>query len=241
MTNDGLLSVELVKREPVSAEFARKLIDYLIGDEGLKPGERLPSERQLAEDLGIGRSPVREGLKLLAFLGVIEVRHGSGSYIKELDSQLLPRVVEWGFLLGDQKVMEIVEARKHIEVVVAQLAASRREAVDLKRMGEHLKRMAAAKEAEEFVEADVAFHLATATAARNAVFHDVLSGLQSLLRAWISRVMQAQESFEPSYLEHQAVFDAIASGNADAAGAAMLIHMNLASSKLLATLADSDQ
>ena len=87
------LGLELDRRESVSSELTRKLIDHLVRDGHLRPGDRLPSERQLAELLGIGRSSVRDALKSLAFLGLIEVRQGAGSYVKEPDSELLPKII----------------------------------------------------------------------------------------------------------------------------------------------------
>ena len=78
-------------------EIARRLLDYFLSGE-VEPGERIPSERRLAESLGVGRSLVREALKSLHLLGLLEVRQGDGTYLKRTDSELLPQVIEWGLL-----------------------------------------------------------------------------------------------------------------------------------------------
>ena len=85
--------------EPLPAQVARLLLDYLLAG-NVRPGTRLPSERRLAEELGVGRSVVREALKSLGLLGLVEVRQGDGTYLRRIESDLLPRVIEWGLLLG---------------------------------------------------------------------------------------------------------------------------------------------
>lgn len=230
------IEVQLDPRETVSRELTRKLVDHLVQDGQLQPGDRLPSERQLAEMLGIGRAAVREALKSLAFLGLIEVRQGAGSYVKEPGSDLLPQIIEWGMLLGERKVMDLIEARSYIETVVASLAAERRDAEDLARIERHLNAMSDAKTTSDFVDADVAFHLALAEAAGNSVFSDILSSVQSLLRVWITRVIDEAGTTEPTHQEHFAVFGAVSVGDAGAARVAMQHHMDRASSALRATL-----
>ena len=108
----------------------RLLLDYLLAG-NVSPGTRLPSERQLAEELGVGRSVVREALKSLGLLGLVEVRQGDGTYLRRVESELLPRVIEWGLLLGERRTADLIEARQHLEVVTAQLAAARRDDDDV--------------------------------------------------------------------------------------------------------------
>lgn len=230
------LDVQLDRRESVSVELTRKLVDHLVRDGHLKPGDRLPSERQLAETLGIGRSAVRDALKSLAFLGLIEVRQGAGSYMKEPDSDPVPQIIEWGMLLRERKVMDLIEARSFIEPAVASLAAQRRDEDDLKTIEQQLHAMSDATTTSAFVDADVAFHLALAEAARNSVFSDILSSVQSLLRVSATRVIDAAEGTEPFHREHVAVFGAVSAGDPVAARAAMQSHMDHGASLLLEAL-----
>ena len=90
----GLPRIDLSSRETLTMEVARRLLDYFLSGE-VEPGMRIPSERRLAESLGVGRSLVREALKSLHVLGLLEVRQGDGTYLKRTDSELLPQVIEW--------------------------------------------------------------------------------------------------------------------------------------------------
>jgi GntR family transcriptional repressor for pyruvate dehydrogenase complex len=233
-----LPNVEPIRRESLAAEIARRLVDYLLSG-GIEPGARIPSERQLAEAFGVGRSAVREAIAALTLIGLIEVRHGDGTYLKRPDSPLLPQVVEWGLLLGEPRTIDLVEARQMIEVDIVGLAAARRTEEDVADLARILGRMeresrpGAASAA--FVDADVAFHLRLAEAARNSALRDVLSGIQALLRAWIGRVI-AQGSVDISYGEHVPIFDAVRAGDVAAAEAAMDAHMRGAACRLQATL-----
>jgi GntR family transcriptional repressor for pyruvate dehydrogenase complex len=221
-------------------EVARALIDYVFSGQ-IGPGEKFPSERQLSESFGVGRGVVREGMKSLGLLGLVEFRQGGGTYLRHGESELLPRVIEWGLMLGERRASDLVEARRHIEKITTVLAAQRCNDEQLKVIEDALAQMSVASTTDEFVDADVAFHLAVADACGNTVLANMLKSIASLLRVWIHRVMEAAESYEESYLEHVPVFEAIRVRDADAAGAAMEQHMNRASQRLTATLQGAGQ
>ncbi|MFN8593762.1 MAG: FadR/GntR family transcriptional regulator [Thermomicrobiales bacterium] len=235
------LNVERIRREPMAAEVARRLVDYLLSG-GVEPGSRIPSERQLAEAFGVGRSAVREAIAALSLIGLTEVRHGDGTYLKRPDSPLLPQVVEWGLLLGEKRTADLVEARQKIEVDIAGLAAQRCTREDLDDLERILKRLDVesrkAGPAGGFVETDVDFHLRLAEAARNSALRDVLSSIQALLRAWIGRVI-AEGQREASYLEHVPIMNALRAGDPAAAEAAMDAHLQSAALRLRSTLEQS--
>ncbi len=132
--------------------------------------------------------------------------------------------------------MDLVEARSHIETAVASLAAERRTAKDLEAIEGHLDAMSSATDTGEFVEADVAFHIALAQAAGNSVFLDIITSVQSLLRVWITRVIDAADSTEAFHREHFAVFEAVSVGDADGARVFMQRHMDHAAKELAASL-----
>ncbi len=236
--NTRPLNVEPIRREPMAAEIARRLVDYLLSG-GVEPGSRMPSERQLAEAFGVGRSAVREAIAALNLIGLIEVRHGDGTYLKRPDSPLLPQVVEWGLLLGEQRMADLVEARQKIEVIIAGLAAERRGDDDLAALAHSLSRMEAEAHANgditAFVDADVAFHLQLAAAAGNSALRDVLSSIQALLRAWIGRVI-GEGHRESSYQEHVPILAAVAARDVPGAESAMAAHMQSAAQRLQSAL-----
>jgi GntR family transcriptional repressor for pyruvate dehydrogenase complex len=228
-----LLRVEA--REPLSAEMARKLLDYLLSGV-LMPGDRLPSERELSRTFGVGRSAVRDALKPLSLLGIIDVRQGDGTYLRATESELLPKAVEWGLLLGEQSAVDLVEARRHIEVALATLAAQRRSEEDLSELRRLLREMQDAGSDDEFIEADIAFHLRLAEAAGNSVLSGILTNIRSLIQVWITRVTRAADSIAPSYQEHVPIMAAVEARDPAAAAAAMGAHLDSAGAKLARTL-----
>lgn len=224
-------------REPVSNEVAQVLLTHLVSGQ-YEPGQRLPPERALADLLGVGRSLIREALKALTLLGLIEVRPGDGTYLRRRPSNLLPASFEWGLLLGENQLEDVMEARQELEVVLAGLAAQRRTDEDIADLRVLLEAMRDATEATDFVAADVAFHLRIARTAKNSVLQSMHSGTQSLLHAWISRVIAAADETKPSYLEHEPVFQAISDGDVAAARNAIRRHLQLAGARLNDTLAE---
>ncbi|TXG83965.1 MAG: FadR family transcriptional regulator, partial [Thermomicrobiales bacterium] len=215
-----LTQIDPIKREPVATQVARKLVEYLLSG-AVEPGTRMPSERQLAEAFGVGRSAMREAIKALSLIGLVEVRQGDGTYLRKADSALLPEVIEWGLLLGERRTMDLVEARQEIEIVIAGLAARRRTEQDVADLTHLLRQMERATTLAGFVEADVQFHMRLAQATNNLVLRDIHASVQALLRAWITRVLARNGAQIPSYLEHVPILAAVVDGDPDAARAAM--------------------
>ncbi len=225
----------LQAREPISAEIAKKLLDYLLSGV-LVPGDRLPSERELSKAFGVGRSAIRDALKPLTLLGIIDVRQGDGTFLRATESEFLPKVIEWGLLLGERRAIDLVEARRHIEVALASMAAQRRGDQDLADLRRLLRQMEEAGSSEDFIAADMEFHLRLAEAARNSVLAGILTNIRSLMHVWIERVTRAAESTAASYQEHVPIMAAIEAQDATAAAAAMAAHLDSAGAKLTRTL-----
>ena len=226
----------IAPREAPSTEVARRLLDFLLSGH-VRVGDRIPSERQLAAQLGVGRSAVRDALRPLLLLGVVEARQGDGTYLRQQESSLLPQAVEWGLLLGEHTTIDLIEARAFIEVALAELAAHRRSDEDLARLEELLQQMAkAGVSGAEFNEADLAFHLALAQASGNTVLFGTIASIRTLLRVWITRVTAAAPNTQRSFEEHVPIFEAIRAGDPVAAAAAMRAHMELARTRLTQTL-----
>jgi GntR family transcriptional repressor for pyruvate dehydrogenase complex len=235
----SLAHVSPIRREPLATEIARRLVEFILSGQ-VEPGTRMPSERALAEAFGVGRSAMREALKALSLIGLVEVRQGDGTYLRKTNSALLPELIEWGLLLGEQRTMDLVEARQEIEVVIAGLAAKRRTEADLADLRAILEQMEQAPTIPDFVEADVQFHVCLAEAAGNSALRDIHSSVQALLRTWIGRVVEASGDTRPSYEEHVPLLRAVEAGDAAAAQAAMAAHMSSAANRLRNTLNLSD-
>ncbi len=239
--NPALANIDPITREPISTQVARRLVEFILSGQ-VEPGTRMPSERALAEAFGVGRSAMREALKALSLIGLVEVKQGDGTYLRKADSALLPELIEWGLLLGEQRTLDLVEARQEIEVVIAGLAARRRTDADIAELTAILTKMETAPTLTAFVEADVQFHLRLAMAAGNSALRDIHSSVQALLRTWIARVVTASGDTLPSYSEHVPILDAVMRGDAPAAQLAMAAHMNSAANRLRETLAkEQDQ
>ena len=232
----GPLLTAVPRREAPSAEITRHLLDYLLSGE-LAPGDKIPSERQLAQALEVGRSGLREAIKSLSLLGLLEVRQGNGTYLSRSSSDLLPQVIEWGLLLGEPRVYDLTEARTHIEITVAGLAAERRSQEHVGRLTEILDHMRSReRDIASYIEDDIAFHLEVARMSGNGVLASLVNSIQSLLRVWAARVLQAAGETESSLAMHVPIVDAIQRGDADAARDAMAAHMERATARLQTTL-----
>lgn len=218
---------------PVS-EVARRLLD-LFTDGSIAPGTRLPPERQLAATLGVGRSAVREALAALEMLGIVDVRPGSGTYLRGHASELLPQTLRWGLLIGERNTTELLELRSGLEIYVARLAAARVEASDLDALRTHVERMRSSiGDLKAFARADSDFHLALAGAAGNTTLIDLLHVVRSLLQVYADRAVHDEREARIAVDEHDAVYRAIERGDADAAASAMATHMATASARLSA-------
>jgi DNA-binding FadR family transcriptional regulator len=227
-----MASLTPLNRSSVTREVTGRLFDYLMSG-GLTPGSRLPSERRLAEALQVGRSAIRETLAAFEVLGIVDSRPGSGTYLRSHSADLLPTVINWGLTLGQPRTLDLVEARAELEVITARFAAERATTKDIGRLRAHLDRMAETVDSwEEFVAADVAFHLEIADIAGNTVLSDLLHSVRVLLQVWIDRAVRAEGTSMPTLAEHRRVFEAVQSGDGELAQAAMKTHMRSASNRL---------
>ncbi|MHB8490532.1 MAG: FadR/GntR family transcriptional regulator [Candidatus Dormibacteria bacterium] len=228
-------------RETDAADLSQHLIDLLLSG-AVAAGAKFPSERELATACGVGRSVVRDALKSLDLLGIVQIRPGDGTYARAVESDLLARVIEWGLLLRRPRVLDLIEARGHLERALAGMAASRRSDNELSELGRLLAGMRAAASSDDFVAADLGFHLMVARAAHNQVLSDVVTGLQSLLTVWMARVLAAAaDASVSSYEEHVPIFESIRMGDPESASAAMKTHLDSAASRLISGLSDTDQ
>jgi GntR family transcriptional repressor for pyruvate dehydrogenase complex len=221
---------------PVS-EVARRLLD-LFTSGSIAPGTRLPPERHLTATLGVGRSAVREALAALEILGIVQVRPGSGTYLRGAASELLPQTLRWGLLIGEHHTADLLELRSGLEIFVARLAASRIGASDLDELRSALERMRANVGAlKAFAKADLDFHDALARGAGNATVVDQLHLVRSLLQVYADRAVQDEAAARTAIEEHDAVLRAVERGDEDAAASAMAVHMATASARLAAEAA----
>lgn len=225
-----LSRITVEPREPLAVEVSRRLIDYLMSGE-VQPGDRIPSERQLTEMLGVNRPTVREAIKSLGFLGLLEIRQSSGTYFRGADSDVLYRLFELGLVLGERGAKDMMQARAELEVVVAGLAAEARDTAGVELLRARLAVMRECPD-EEFAEADTAFHAALADIADNSVLRDMLKGMRAMIqRGWVERT-GAVRTRKVAHDDHVPIFEAVERGDPEAARDAMARHMRGATRRL---------
>lgn len=232
MSNTHVEGLSVIPARQPAAEVTNQLLRYLLSGQ-VTPGNRIPSERKLTEILGVGRSTVREAIKSLGLLGLVEVRQGDGTYLKHPDSNFLPQVIEWGLLVGEPGLRDLIEARSQIECVLAGLAAERATDDDVRELQALLERMeAAGDDVAAYVEADISLHLRLAEASGNRVLSDLVNRIRSLLQVWASRVLEHAGETASSLRMHEPIVAAVAARDPDAARAAMAAHMERAARRL---------
>lgn len=206
-------AIEKIKALIVSGEFG--------------PGAKLPVERDLAERLGLSRSSLREAVRALTLVGVVETRQGDGTYVTSLDAELL--LASAGFvseLASGPSLIELYQVRRILEPAATALAASRLTGEDLDALEAHLLAMREAQEIEAFVEADEAFHAVIRGACGNAMLSSllgVLSGGTVATRIWHG--VSEEGSIEGALRLHRDILTALRARDAELAAAADLVHL----------------
>jgi DNA-binding FadR family transcriptional regulator len=220
------------RTSPRRRSLAEGIVDILttrIRSGDLAPGTRLPTEPEMTAEHGVSRTVVREAISRLQAAGLVETRHGIGTFVLEPS----PRSrLDAGVVLTIRDVLAMLELRISLETEAAALAARRRDADDLVAMRAALDDFASdAGLGQSGVEADFRFHMSIAKATRNrwfeTIFHDL--GTTTLPRTRLD-LRALPGDFGPDYLrrtnlEHEAVLSAIQRGDAEAARAAMRMHL----------------
>jgi len=220
-----------IPRKSVAEEIVSRLTGFIL-DEELKVGDRLPSEKELIARLAVGRSSLREAIKVLSGVGVIQVVRG-GMFVGGGDSSILSKPFAWAFLLGQRSTQEVVEARRAVEVELAGLAAKRATQPGLATIEQHLAGMREnTHDGVQFSLHDLEFHMAVAHAADNRVLAHLLETMRNVVWVWIEKVIGGNHGQPRSYAEHIPIYEAIRARDADGARAAMAAHLDAAAARL---------
>jgi GntR family transcriptional repressor for pyruvate dehydrogenase complex len=218
--------MEPIKRASVTDSVVDRILGSIAEGE-LKPGQRLPSERELTQILEVSRSALREAFKRLEMSGVLVIRHGDGTYVNDINAgDLMSQSISSLYLLDHTSLSELIEAREFVEVKVAGLAARKASDSDTKKMMAILDDMGEAiHDPVVFAEKDFAFHLAIAEAAKNSVLTRFFLSLSDLLREQQLRVLTAPGAIERAYDFHKQIAKAIVDRDPDAAQEGMHMHL----------------
>lgn len=213
-----------------SERIYQKIVEQIRGliDEGkLKPGDRLPSERDLAEILGCSRASLREAFRVLEAEGVLVTKQGEGRFIQELaEFPQLDYRYNPIHLVEKSAILSFLEAREVLEPKIAELAARRAAPRHLEKMKKVLHKLEESfKNREDKVESDSAFHIAMAEATQNFVFVSMLETNLSMIRQVRRTTLVQIDRHQKALDEHWAIYYAIEAKDPDRAREAVNYHI----------------
>lgn len=217
-----------IKPKRISDEIYFQIRDLILNGE-LKPGQKLPPERELAESMGVSRPSLREALNKLVAQGYLEQVQGGGTYIKSITATSIDNAIE-EFVKRDDAIFDLMEVRKILETWAAYTAAERATDEEINNMYEFLEEMSVAKERGYIGHiSDANFHFAISHATHNVLLVHVMNNIYQ----WIervsyeirSRMYREPDSHELLLKHHADIYEAIKSRNPDLAYSKMLVHM----------------
>ncbi len=221
-THAGL---EPVRKTKVYAEVAAQ-IQRLVADGRLKPGDRLPPERELAEVFGVSRTSVRDAIRVLETQGLVEARHGEGTVIREVPIDAIIRPLAAALAATKDLTADLFDMRKMLEPPLARAAAFRATAEDVAGLSGILERQAQrVARGEIAIEEDNLFHYHIALAAKNQVVQRTIDVVMDLLRESRVRSLQGPGRAEKSLEGHRRILAAIRRRDPEAAAQSMRVHI----------------
>ena len=229
--NDGHSAEGIGKPKPATEQAVGAIMHLLTSGE-LGPGDRLPAERDLALRLGVSRSTIREAIRGLEMMRVLQVRHGEGIFVTSLDAPLLLEAVGFALqLMRDHEVVDLLELRAILEGAAASLASARMTDEQRHTLLRRLEQLDAASTADELLEADIAFHAAMTAGAGNVVLASLLETFSA--RTYRARHLNAglglEEALVRSRTSHRRIYEAVVARDPEAARASASAHVaNLA-------------
>ena len=192
-----------------------------------KPGDRLPAEGELCAALGIGRSTLREALKSLAYVGLVQMRPGEGTYVLDSTQMLIDRIRTGGILKTEKELEDVSEARLILETELAAMAAKRLEASDLEKLEEILQEMKRCVDDDggEYAALDVEFHLAIAKSSKNQLLYELLVPIRNVLQEFIAKSQALPGIKQNAHKHHARIVAALKECNPEKARREMRAHL----------------
>ena len=215
---------ETVRRDKVYEGVAKQIERLIL--KKLQPGDKLPSERELAETLRVSRSSIRDAIRSLELMGMVEPRQGAGTIVREISSESLVNPLANALKRKEDLIGELLDFRKMLEPQLAARAATRVSPNELSEMEEILERQERKLRAgESAIAEDSEFHYAIALASGNSVVLKVLDTLMDLLRDSRERSLQEEGRPQKSLAGHRRILAALKRRDGETAKAAMRRHI----------------
>jgi GntR family transcriptional repressor for pyruvate dehydrogenase complex len=222
--------LDRINRQDLAVATTARLARYVAS---LEPGARLPTERELCGRLGVGRSTLREAMGSLSFIGAVQTRQGSGTYVTAQGDAPVEKLIGLALMLQRSSVHEIVEVRRILEVEAARLAAERHDETDRQALRAVMDDMSASvKDPRQASLYDVKFHILLTRASHNSALAHLLNGMRALLQEWIGRAVTTTPVVEEIVREHNDILQAVFKRAQEQAAAYTLIHLTNAAERL---------
>jgi GntR family transcriptional repressor for pyruvate dehydrogenase complex len=198
----------------------------LIKHNKLKPGDKLPSERELAGKLSINRAPLREAFRVLEYRGLIESKPGGGRFVRDLRQDLFTNNEDILISLKKYSILELLEAREVLEVKIAEIAAKKALEKDIVFIEEVMnKTKYEERSVESNMQYDTEFHLSVSKATHNFVFVNIMKLHLDLLNETSRNTLNIPGRIEKQFQEHRLIFEAIRDHDVKKAGETTLEHL----------------
>jgi len=227
-----------IPRISLTEEIVRRLVNWIL-EENLRPGDKLPSERELISRFSVGRSSLREAIRILHAIGLVKVSVGEGMFVGHGDLSLIAQPLTLGLLMGEQSRNELIETRRLVEIETAGLAAKRATEEDIETIRAHLETMRGTQGMpDRYAQADLEFHLAIARGAHNRILYNLLHALRHIVGSLISKVvLDYDANYMPqSFKVHVPIFEAIRARDPQNARRAMANHLDRLEERLTAAI-----
>jgi GntR family transcriptional repressor for pyruvate dehydrogenase complex len=215
-----------VQRTHLYDQIANQLEELIITNK-LQPHSRLPSERELAEWLGVGRPTIREATRVLQDRGLVELKPGSGTYVREVSNGAISQSIERFFAGNQSPVLELEEIREIMEPELAALAAERATPQNIERMEQALAYIEVdPNDLDRYIQGDAEFHIALVEAAQNkmlsAIYAPMIAMMKDAIREVTHHMVQAGKH-DPQ--RHREILETIKAGQPEEARRALYEHL----------------
>lgn len=229
-----------IDKRSIPEQIIASLLDMMKNKE-LLPGDKLPPERKLADSLNVSRPSLREALRALSIMNVIEIQQGGGAYITALDPGALVDHLDFVLSLDSSTVLQLFEARRLLEVGIIELAVERITDADIVALDITLeKNIEFLDRPEKFLDIDIRLHDQIAATSRNPMLIRMLTSVSHLSRTGRLLTVRVDVMRQQTIVDHRRIVDALKVRNREEARQAMIDHLNNSEQELCEVIASHD-
>ena len=221
------MKLKPIKQTTISEDVINSLLQ-MIRDREIEPGDKLPPERELCEMLQVSRPPLREALRTLAYMNIVDIRSGSGTYVTDLSTESLVEHLDFVYTLDRNTVADLFLVRKINEPAIAEIAATRitdKELADLNETMQQLRIMEHEGDFPKLIELDIKLHEAILEAAGNPFLKRIMETVWHLSRLTRQQTIEIDSIRNQAKIDHEAIVEAINNRDPKATQRAMLNHL----------------